>query len=260
MTLKVKAEIIRNFLVKTTADGLVKDCKLVFGAKGLEMMHKDENGVVLIQGLLDKSVFGEYEEMTLEVKDTNTLLKALRTFKDNLLNIVRENNMAKIFDENGGFDLALAEQVDCHFDKELPALEFNNTILTKKSMVTGIAERQGIVASETVLVQNANKELVFQVGEQVDHAQVRMPTNCDVEVSAVFDADYFNKLAKNFDAVFDLSIGFEGTPSRFVEKTDKYAITYYLTPQTVQEGASTTTEENTTTEPEPEPESEPTTE
>lgn len=230
MVLKIEANKLREFIVKTTADGLVKDCYLDFKEDGLHMSHKDEQGVVLIVGVLDKSNFKGYDPVNLVIKDSNVFIKSLKTFGDNLLNIVKKDNMVRIFDENGGFDLALAESVDCHFDKPVPGLEYNNTILVKKSMVTGIVERSSIVKSESILVQNVGKELIFQIGEETDHADVRMPTSVEQDVTTSFDLEYFKNLTKNFDTVFDLSIGFDGVPSKFVEKNDKYSIIYFLTP------------------------------
>lgn len=240
MVLKIEANKLKEFIVKTTADGLVKNCLLAFKEDGLHMAHKDEQGVVLIIGILDKSNFKGYEVIDLTVKDTNVLIKSLKTFSDSLLNIVKNENMVRIFDDNGGFDLALAESVDCHYDKPVPGLEYNNSILVKKSMVTGIVERSTIVKSESILVQNVEKELIFQIGEETDHADVRMPTVVDQNVTATFDLEYFKNLSKNFDTVFDLSIGFDGVPSKFVEKNDKYSILYFLTP--VGEVSAPTTE------------------
>jgi len=229
MTLKIKASTLHSFLVKTTANGLVTDCKLVFGENALEMKHKDPPGVIYIGGFLDKSAFVEYEPMTLEMKSTETVLKILAMFKDNVINIVRNDNMAKIQDETSSFDLALAEKVACHKEGPIPALDYDNTLLCKKSMADQIVKSSSVVKSDSIVVANENKVLSFSIGKESDKAQVTCATPVDEKKTTTFDLGYFQKLTSNMDIIFDLSIG-DNVPSKFHEKTDKYECTYFITP------------------------------
>jgi len=227
--IKIKANKLKDFLIKTTADGLVSDAKLIFSVTGLKMQHKDEPGVICIVGLLDKSNFNEYEELILDVKSTKTLINALKTFKDNMINIVKKDNMAKILDENGGFDLALAEKIICYKESQ-GELAYKNKILVKKSMVDTIVERSSIVASDEVIILNKDKELSFSIGKESDLANSKAISNVEEELKTSFDLAYFKSITAKLDPIFDFSIGVNGMPSRFEEKTDKYSITYYITP------------------------------
>lgn len=232
MVLKVKANVLRDFVVKSTANGLINDCKLTFGDKGLTMSHKDQPGVILIQSFLDKSAFSEYNVITVSVKDTQRFIKSLKTFGENMVNIVAENNMMKIMDENGGFELAMAESVSCVFDKPLN-LPHEYKVLVKKSTVENIVERSKIIQSEDVRVLNRNKTLAFQIGKESDLAQTQMISSEEREFSILFDLVYFKTLVENFDPVFDMHIGTAEIPAKFEEKTQTYSIAYYLTPKTV---------------------------
>lgn len=228
MVLKIKANELLTFIKKTTASGKVEDCSMKFIAEGLSMIHKDEAGVILIGGLLSKTAFSDYEEMEINIKDTGILLKTIASFKDNVINIIKKDNMLRILDEDGGFDLALAEKVQCVKDA-IPDLEYDNKSLIKQSSVTTILERNKIVKSEDVNVVIENREIIFGVGKESDKAHTKSITNFEGTKKVVFDYVYFEILATNFDPVFDMCID-EELPSSFEEKTDKYTIKYFLTP------------------------------
>jgi hypothetical protein len=199
------------------------------------MNHKDEAGVICVCGLLNRASFNDYEEMTLDIKDTAKLVQALKTFKDNTINIVKEGNMVKILDENGSFDIALAEKILCFREGGIPGLQYDNKILMKKSTVEDIIEKGKIVDSDEVSIVNENKVLTLKIGKESDKAESKMMSTCDKKKESVFDISYFKTLVGNFDTIFDISIGDEGMPSKFEEKTDKYNVVYFITPQTVME-------------------------
>lgn len=233
MVLKVKADVLKDFIKKTTASGSIEDCKLEFKDNGLNMCHKDTPGVILIAGVLDKKVFQQYEVVTIPIKSSKTLITVLTTFKDNLINIVVDKNMIKIMDENGGIDLALAEQVSCH-KEGIPSLEYDNSVVVKKSMIDLIIQRNNIINSDEVKVIVENKKLFFKIGKEVDKAEVSEITNSSANVKADFDFSYFKNLTSEMDSIVDLSLSTE-LPSRFEENSLNYKIQYYLTPITEKE-------------------------
>lgn len=229
MVLKIKANELRNFVKKTTASGLIEDCKLDFKEDGLHMCHKDQQGVILIGGVLAKTAFNTYEVMEIPIKSSKTLITVLGTFKDNLINIVKEDNMVKIMDENGGIDLSLAEEVSCYKDG-LPDLKYDNTVAVKKSMVDTIMQRNSIINTDELKVVLENKKILFKIGKEVDKAEVSEITTCENNLSADFDLPYFQKLTSEMDQIVDLSLSPEaGHPSMFEEKSVNYTINYYLT-------------------------------
>lgn len=227
MVLKVKADKLMNFVKKSTASGMIEDCKLEFKMDGLHMCHKDQPGVILIAGVLDKSVFNEYEEMNISIKNAKTLITVLSTFKDNLINIIKENNMVKIMDDNGGIDLALAEQVSCHKDG-VPDLKYESNVIIKKSMIDTIMQRNSIINTDEIKVSVKDSKLLFNIGKEVDKAEVSEITNCENNIEVDFDLPYFQKLTSIMDQIVDLSLSTE-YPSRFEEKSNNYTIQYYLT-------------------------------
>lgn len=230
MVLKVKADVLRDFIKKTTASGLIEDCKLDFKEDGLHMCHKDQPGVILIAGVLDKKVFNQYENVSIPIKNSKTLITVLGTFKDNIINIVVKDNMIKIMDENGGIDLALAEQVSCH-KEGAPSLEYETTVVVKKSMIDLIVQRNAIIGSDEIKIAVENKKLFFKVGKEVDKAEVSEITNSNSEINVDFDLPYFKSLTSEMDSIVDLSLSKE-LPSRFAERSLNYVIEYYLTPIT----------------------------
>jgi hypothetical protein len=226
--LKIKASELLNFIKKTTADGQVEDCSLRLKPEGLSMIHKDEAGVILIGGVLSKSSFSEYEEMVINVKDTKVLLDTLKSFKDNIINIVKKDNMMRILDEDGGFDLALAESVKCVKDA-IPEFAYDNKSLIKKSSVLTILERNKIVKSDEIKVNMENKEITFEIGKESDKAHTKTLTSYEGKKNVSFDYTYFQTIVSNLDPVFDISFD-KDFPSLVEEKTDKYTIKYFLTP------------------------------
>ena len=134
MVTKIKANVLKDFIKKSTVNGTIEDCKLEFKENGLNMCHKDQPGVILVAGVLDKKAFNTYEEMELPIKNSKVLIAVLGTFSDNIINIVKVDNMVKFQDENGGIDLSLAEEVMC-FKEGVPELEYDNKVLIKKSMI-----------------------------------------------------------------------------------------------------------------------------
>ena len=237
MIMKIKANILKDFVTKCTANGLIEDCKLEFKEQGLNMIHTDLQGVIFIVGVLDKSAFDEYEQMTLEIKSTMPFIKALATFGDNIINIIKKDLMAKIMDENGGFDLALAEQITCARDN-MPVLEYNNVLIIKKSLFDIIYKRNEIVQTDEIEINVGNKEINFMIGKESDKAQSKTITSFEGNGSAKFDWDYFKNLTLNMGMIVDMSLGFKGVPTKFIEKTDKMCVTYYLTPITENLGTS----------------------
>jgi len=229
--IKIKANVLREFLLKTTANGTITDGKLQFTEKGLEMYHKDEPGVICVCGVLNKANFPEYETMSFNVKSTDQILKGLKTMKDNMINIVKKDNIVKILDENGGFDLSLAENVQLFREGGVPGLEYDHSILVKKSMVEDIIEKSKIVSSDEMRILNKDKKLRFIVGNESDSAHSEAMSSVDKEYGSEFEITFINTLSPVLDPIFNLSIGAE-LPSKIEEKTDKYTVVYFLTPKT----------------------------
>jgi len=229
MALKIKADTLHDFIVKATAKGLVADCKLVFDELGLRMQHKDSPGMVYIDAFLDKTAFVDYEAMTLEVKSTDVLLKALVQFGDNVIQLARTETMARVFSDTMGFDLALAENVVCHKVVDTSKLVYDHNIIVRSSMAKQLVEMAKVVKSDEVFVQNAGKELIYHLGKASDKASVKSPTLIDANYVTTFDLTYFTKLTANMAPMVEFSIGCE-RPSKWTEKTDKLVITYLLTP------------------------------
>lgn len=240
--IKVKASTLRNFLLKTTANGTITDGKLKFTEKGLEMYHKDEPGVICVCGILNKPNFSEHEVMELNVKSMDQILKGLKTMKDNIINIVKEGNNVKIMDENGGFDLALAENIKSYMESGIPRLEYDHSILVKKSMVDDIIEKSKIVSTDEIKIFNKDKKLKFIAGNESDSSYSEALSSVEKELSSEFEINFVNNLACVLDPIFNLSIGGK-LPSRFEEKTDKYTTIYFLTPKAVVETVKNETSE-----------------
>jgi hypothetical protein len=232
--IKIKASVLREFLLKTTANGTITDGKLQFTDKGLEMYHKDEPGVIAVCGILNKANFPEYEIMSLNVKSTDQILKGLKTTKDNIINIVKQGNNVKIMDENGGFDLSQAEKILLFLEGGVPGLTYDHSVLVKKSMVDDIIEKSKIVSSDEMKIVNKDKKLMFVVGNEADSAYAEALSSVEKEYSSEFEIMYIDTLASVLDPIFNLSIGGK-VPSRFEEKTDKYNVIYFLTPKTLVE-------------------------
>ena len=227
MVLKIKSDLFKTFIKKATANGLIENCKLQFKEDGLHMVHKDQPGVVLIAGILSKEAFNEYETMDISIKSSSTLISVLTSFKDNLINIAISDNMVRFMDENGGIDLAMAEEVTC-FKDGAPDLKYDTKVIVKKSMIATITERNNIIKSDEIKISIKDKKLLFNIGKEVDKAEVSELTNCEKDISADFDLPYFKSLTAEMDAIVDLSLSNE-FPSMFEEKSDKYTINYYLT-------------------------------
>jgi hypothetical protein len=233
MVMKIKANTLKEFIRKTTVDGAIEDCKLEFKENGLNMIHKDQPGVILVAGILDKKAFTSYEVMEVPIKNSSTLIAVLNTFGDNLINIVKSDLLVKFVDENGGIELAMAEDVTCHKDG-IPEIEYDNKVLIKKSMIKTISERNKIVNSEEIKVILKDRKIFLKVGKETDKAEVSELANCDKEIEANFDWDYFKNLTDEMDTIVDLSLRTD-IPSRFEEKSELYTIQYYLTPRTERE-------------------------
>ena len=230
MVTKIKANILKEFIRKSTVNGTIEDCKLEFKSGGLNMCHKDQPGVILVVGVLDKKAFNTYEEMELPIKNSKVLISVLSTFSDNIINIIKVDNMVKFQDENGGIDLSLAEEVMC-FKDGVPELEYDNKVLVKKSMVKIISDRNGIVKSDEIKVVIKDKKITLKIGKEIDKAEVSEIVNTDKEVEANFDWSYFKTLTDEMDSIVDLSLSTE-LPSKFEEKSEMYTIQYFLTPIT----------------------------
>jgi len=228
MVIKIKANMLKDFIKKSTVNGTIEDCKLNFKENGLNMIHKDQPGVILVAGVLDRKAFNSYEELEINIKSSKTLISVLGTFGDNIINIVQEDNMVRFMDENGGIDLSTAEEVICYKDG-IPELEYDNKVLIKKSMIKTISERNNIVKSDEVKVLLKDKKIIFKVGKEIDKAEVSEIANSDKEVETNFDWSYFKTLTDEMDTIVDLSLSPE-LPSKFEEKSDMYSIQYYLTP------------------------------
>jgi len=229
--IKVKANILKNFIQKTTGNELIQDCKLNFTEKGLVMTHKDSPGIIFISGTLYKTNFVEYEEMSIDIKSTITLIKTLKSFKDNVINIIKEGNMAKFFDASGSLDLATAEMIECFKDVKLD-FKYDNISTIPKIVIDTVIERNSIVATEEMMINIENKQVSFVLGQESDVAQTHCDTRFEGKKSVLLNFDYFSKLAGVFDTVFNMSIhDDEKTPMKFSEKTNEYEIDYYLTPK-----------------------------
>lgn len=227
-TLKIKADVLKNFLEKTTVDGMISDCLLTFGKDGLEVGNKDMPGIIAIKGLFGKTNFTEYTECELKVKSSKNLISALSTFGTKIINIVKENNMMRLMDENGGYDFVEAEEITCKLEK-LPNLEYDNHVAVDKNVVKDILAKNNIIKDERIVIATKDKQLFFRVGKEVDKAEVKTTYVDDTEKIASFNIEYFSKMANEFDGVFDMYLDSE-KPVKFTEKTDKFSIEYYLCP------------------------------
>jgi len=231
MTIKIKADALKDFFVKATADGLVTDAKLEFLATGLQMRHKDPAGIIYVAAFLSKTEFLDYSspETTLEIPDTGVLLQVLKTFGDATIQINREGNMAKIQSEDSSFDLTLGEKIECFKSGDIPKLEYTHSIICKKSMMDNIIKAAKIVKTDSIQALNKEKQFSFSIGKESNKAKVTCPTAIDEELKTLFDRNYFERVYNALGLLFDLSIGGE-MPSRFTEKSDKHNLLIYMSP------------------------------
>ena len=230
MAIKVNANDFLVFLKKTTANGLVEDCKLKFTNNGLEMQHINIKKNILIDGNFPKDNFDAYENTEINIKNTETLLKALVTFGDTMINIVVKDNMVRIMNSTGGIDLSQAENVECYDAESIEKvtdIEYDNALVIKKSMIDTIIKLNSIIKSEQIIVELKDKKVSFNIGDKIDKANVHENVTSDKECRAVFEFTLFQKLTSQMDMLIDLSLAAE-VPTRFVENSDKHTITYYL--------------------------------
>lgn len=227
--IKIKADILKPFVEKCTSNSTITDMRLCFTKKGLEMTHKDEPGVIFIAGILNKSAFAQYEECVISLPVTSAVIETLKSFNDNIINIVHDDHTVRILDENGGIDLVQAETVTSA-QEGIPDLSYDNKILVKKSMIDTLMARDKIIKSDNVSIKVCDKELVMEIGKESNKAHTKAISGYDGEVSSIFDLPYFKKLTEKLDPIFDLSLSNEGLPAKIEEKTDKYHIIYFLTP------------------------------
>lgn len=235
--IKIKADILKNFLVKTTANGNITEANINFSKEGLVMQHKDSAGVIAICGILGRTNFLEYQEFNFITRDVPKLLQILKLNKDNVINLVLEENatgkVVSILTESGGISLPVAEKIES-FLESVPGLEYDNKILVKKSTFDDIIEKSKIVECDEMKIINAKKELTLSIGKEVGSAYSKALSNLEAEKETSFNLAYFKLLVDNFDAVLDFSID-ANLPSKFEEKTDKYNVIYFLTPLSVEE-------------------------
>ena len=226
MVTKIKAENLKRFLKKTTANATIEDCKLKFTVDGLEMQHKNMQGTIFIKGVLPKTSFDEYETMEINIKNTETLLKVLDTFGDNIINIVKENDMIRIMDSNGGIDLSVAEAIEC-YKETAPELEYTNAFVMKKSMIDTIVKRNSIIKSDEITMELKDKKVKLDIGDRIDKANVYENVTSEEEVKATFEFALFDKLTSQMDILLDVSLS-NDKPTRFTENSEDYSIEYYL--------------------------------
>lgn len=228
--IKIKADDLLVYLKKTTANGLVEDCKLNFTKEGLSMQHINPQRNILIKGNLAREAFAAYSTMEINIKNTDTLLKVLATFGDNIINIVAQDNMVKIMDSNGSIDLAEAEKVECYSPKSLEKvtdIEYDNSIIIKKAMISTILKRNSIIKSDQVIVELKDKKIAFGIGDKIDKASVNENVTSDKEYKVLYEIGLFEKLTKEMDMLIDLSLH-SSAPSRFTENTENFEIEYYI--------------------------------
>lgn len=237
MTTQIKASILKIFIDKATVNGKVEDCKLQFLPEGLVMRHKDLPGILFVDAVLSKEAFDSYESnVSINVKNSLTLSKVLKTFGDNVIQITVENGQALFQSANGGYQLTLAEKVICHKENapDLKYLTAEDTVIPA-SQLKLIVERNSIVNHNIVYTSIADKKLTMSVGKENDSADVILATDSVANVKTQFDSEYFEQVTKVFDDVVIASLDAE-KPSKFVERTNTSVITVYLCKAVNEEG------------------------
>jgi len=229
--LKCTADMLKTFLEKSTVEGFITDSKLVFGKDGLSVESKDMAGIIAVKSFLDKSNFNSYNETEINVKNNKNFIQALSTFGKNVINIVKEDNMVKLLDENGGFDFVESEETTCLLDS-FPKLEFGEPVNIDKNVAKDIITKNNIIKSEKIDISTEKRQLTLSVGKDVDKANVKTSFIGDEKFKTSFNFDYFSKVVNVLNDLFDLYLSSE-TPVKFSEKTDKYAVDYYLCPITL---------------------------
>lgn len=226
MVIKIKANQLLQFIKKVTADKEIEDCKLDFQKDGLVMSHKNLQGTIFIRGKLNKDVFEEYEQLQVNIKNTETLFKVLTSFGDNLINIVAQDNYVKFMDSSGDITLSMAEDIMCYKDSSVD-IEYDNSFIVKKDLLTSIIKRNNIIQADEVKISIKDKKVFLDIGEHIDKAQVYSNITSDKEKSALFEMNIFEKLVTNMDDIVDVSLS-SSKPTRFVENTENTEIEYFI--------------------------------
>lgn len=236
MTTQIKANVLKTFIDKATVNGLIEDCKLVFGPNGIDMLHKDLPGIILVDAHLDAEAFEQYENgFTIEVKNSLMLSKILKTFDAEIIQITKEGSQALFQTEKGGYQLTLAEDVIC-WKEQKPELDYENVSVIPASQLNKIVERNKIVNHDTVYtILQANK-FHLKVGKENDEASVIIDTEAKGEYVTQFDSVYFEKITAVFNDVVKISLD-NAKPSKFTESVDKMTVTVYLTKLADQQGS-----------------------
>jgi hypothetical protein len=227
MTTQIRANVLKTFIDKATVNGLVEDCKLVFTDNGISMRHKDLPGVILVEAELSKDAFEVFEKVSdINVKNSKTLSSVLKTFGENIVQIVVKDNQVVFQTENGGYQLTLAEDVVCYKDKS-PELSYAGETFIPVGQLKLIVERNKIVNSDLVYVTNKDSQLALKVGKESDTADVIISSDITDEIATQFDATYFEEITKVFNEVATVSLDSK-KPSKFVEKANGMTVTVYI--------------------------------
>lgn len=98
--MKIQSKFFINFLSKIKCDTLITEVILNFSDEGVKVLARDLSQVVMVNHLLDKTIFENYEAIgKIGITNLDSFIKKVERIGEHI-NIQKNDNMLKIFDDS----------------------------------------------------------------------------------------------------------------------------------------------------------------
>ena len=164
---RINSKTLADFIKKVSVNGSMPDGLLKFGPEGLTLTLKDITKTGAVTGLLKKSNFVEYSEMTIPIKNMSILLSILGTM-NGMVDLSKQDNIFRITSETLDSEIIMPEEqyLQCALD-QIPTLGHDGGFELDSSIFGTLKKTTQILGTTKVgiIAEVKNKVLYLRTGE-----------------------------------------------------------------------------------------------
>ena len=233
--MKIKANVLANFLEKVSLSGIIPTALLEFKDDGMTVNIQSAS-IVVCSGFLAKESFVEYEKDVndLGIKNIIMLLNILKRYNDNIIELkVVENKLLFVSETGSSYFVLCDKKMVDNFTVKIPNLDdLTEFFELNVNKLMSIKSASDILKVDLINIKSTGKQLIFSV-ENDTGDKITEEIDIDYEVSYSSYGNFLQRIINVLSG--NVLIGFkENYPIKIIENNDNLKITYILAPLNIQ--------------------------
>lgn len=167
--IKIDSKVLRDFVIKTTANCSLHELLLRTDADGFKTIQRSVDNTTIIIGSLDKKMIANYDAGIGNIGINNTtMFKGILDLFMGIITLDKQGNVLRISGENKSADFNLAEEsfMDTALKEELKNISFDQNFKLDSAIFNNVIKHSNTLKSERVTIQVKDKKFSITCGEE----------------------------------------------------------------------------------------------